>query len=213
MKKKFILIDDDQNRQKRFLDNNNIKLPENDEFFNNITDKNIIDDLNNRFKKREFDQNIIKDYDILAVHETFIKSIKEYLKTYCVEKQKDLILFSGGISRTFDQQLGESTAILITINDKKFYSKNLIDFLKSEDRNVMLLAYGEKWRIEQRMILAEKLSYVLSLSNNKFKLKEFNINAWQKNTYFNNYEMTSELDKNEILDILKKINKDINAIL
>ena len=105
-------------------------------------------------------------FDVIMIHQTFIEndsSIKLIeLKDYCNDNNKDLVVFSGeGDAINLQNNCLSLPAIT-------FYS-NLEVFLKddSNDRHVLILAYGENWSLNMLLNIIEKLSIYISNHENE----------------------------------------------
>jgi hypothetical protein len=116
------------------------------------------------------------------------------------------VFFSGGISSVLIQNIDKN--YLLTINSKDFYSENLHEFLKNNEKNLMILAFGRNWELNLMFRLAEKLSNYNS--DEIFEFQEISdITSWEKKMFFDGYSDDRMLNKEDIIKKINEINKKI----
>lgn len=159
--KKILLIEDRTPRQKLFSDETKIILEQYIDILENCIDykyQEIADSLNN-------DDNILNQYDIIISHKSAFKEqnskIISKLQNHCKINNKPLVLFSGGI--TVNYYNNEENEYL-ELNSKIFYSQNLKLFLediKNEHLNILMLCYGERWKINIALNILEATNILI----------------------------------------------------
>lgn len=95
--------------------------------------------------------NLISDFQIIAIHESFLKELGwiDEIKAYVLQEKKYLILFSGNNST--DEILEKGRILKLDANT--FYSNKLVVFARkySSEENVekplLKFLYGEAWRL------------------------------------------------------------------
>ncbi len=135
---KTIIIDDRKERKHQHWSNVDNELAE------DLCQKGVLDI---REELKSFDE--LKDYSLIAIHESLLKETDrlEPVINYVKEKQKFLVLFSGGITRNGLYDFGK----LMKINSADFFTKILpfISVNKEENNEVLLLKflYGSNWKL------------------------------------------------------------------
>jgi hypothetical protein len=104
------------------------------------------------------DTKPLDQFECIASHRSGLSNeVRDIIKEYCRINRKALIFFSGGITSSVLKDLNFP---FLHINSKEFYSKNLKLFLEAFEVsyvvNLLVLQFGEKW----------KLSLLLNLRNN-----------------------------------------------
>lgn len=116
------------------------------------------------------------------------QNVLDFLKKYCEENNTKLVFFSGGISSTF---YSKAKFEFLLLNSQAFYSKNLQLFLNDAenngDQNLLLLGYGENWKMNIALNTLEKIN--LFISENE--LKEI--------VKFNNFKTVTKIENIENL--------------
>jgi len=158
--KQVLIIEDRTQRQEQFLEKTGIAISKYDFIDNAIGKKyeSIKENLLN-------DISVLDKYDVIVSHRSaFDKDngkILDSIKDYCEKKQKYLILFSGGISTSY---YVKTPYELLSLNSKDFYNINLelfLDELKNNDvLNLLLLAFGNKWKLNLIFNVLEKLNNI-----------------------------------------------------
>lgn len=148
-----------------------------------------------QLKISQSDFTPLEPYNILMIHRSCLSPDgRNALIQYVRERNKTLVLFSGGISSTILQNLAP-LSYLLTINAANFYSDNLMTFLDNEASNVYELAYGKLWDINLLTLLLDKLSfYILEYNEEKrFGMIEniLGLNDYEKK-YFSDLEVCTE---------------------
>lgn len=158
--KKILIIEDRTQRQEQFLEKTGIKISRYD-----FVDNTIGDDYVNIKKDLLKGVFVLDKYDVIVSHRSaFDKDngkILDLIKDYCEKTQKSLILFSGGISASY---YVKTPYELLSLNSKDFYSENLelfFDEVKNNNTiNLLLLAFGEKWKLNLILHVLEKLNTI-----------------------------------------------------
>lgn len=157
--KKIVLIEDRYKRQNHFLTQIDIELEQYENILENfVEDKATI--LLENITNNSF--NLI-DFDIIACHKSVENNtiVLSNLQNFCKKYGKTLVLFSGGISvNYYDNNEFE----LLELNSKIFYSENLKFFLeaiKNENENILMLCYGNNWKINVVSNILEKTNYLI----------------------------------------------------
>lgn len=140
--KKVIIIDDRPERRNLHLDEVSLKKLDKLQTNGCLTISVAIDG--------EY-SDYLKEYDIIAVHRTYLtnEGIYNPLLKYASNNKKQLIIFSGGISQNIIRNQGN----LLIINAADFYSVELGDFIKKFCDNelfqspLLQLLYGKSWRL------------------------------------------------------------------
>lgn len=215
----FILIEDRLHRQSNFLNNENNF--DQYSFMKNVCGGNDFSEIKGSIENKNFNP-VFDNYEIIAIHRSSIASDeRNNLIEYCKKERKSLVFFSGGISSTIIQSLGQT--LLLTINSKDFYSDNLYLFLNNNAENLMLLAYGEKWEINLYAKLNEKLAYCIH-SNELSKTgdvidfqtlaSDLEMSDFEKNIFYKKgLTDDSLLNKTELQGILKEVNDKVKSLV
>jgi hypothetical protein len=160
--RKILLVEDRVERQKKFMEESGILLNEY---------KNILD------RVKIIDKNFPLDrYSTIITHRSAFgdsrDNILDYLKSHCEETKTKLVFFSGGISSTFYSK--EKYEFLL-LNSKSFYSKNLkifLDEFKTKgEANILLLGYGDRWKIDILLNILEKINLFIEKNSNRDRVK------------------------------------------
>jgi len=204
--KKILLIEDRVERQEKFILDTGINL----ETHTDILDNQTILNKDNLFK-----------YSIIIVHRSAFgeldENVLDFLKKYSEENKIKLVFFSGGISSTY---YSNTKYEFLLLNSKSFYSKNLElffnEFRETNEANLLLLGYGENWRIN---IILNTLSRInLFISNNELneKVKFNNFKTLTKISTIENiidFEYPEEFKGTVQLNELKSLSKQITKNL
>jgi hypothetical protein len=206
--KKVILIEDRYKRQidfikKTAIDLNKISILE------NVCGKEKFD----YFKELISSNNLTKFdiFDTIIIHRSSIStSEKSRLIDYSIKNSKTLILFSGGISNVTLQNLKNGK--LLTINAKDFYSNSLVQYLESNNLNILILAFGLNWEINVKVNFLDKLNFFLIDYKPKplqIIISDLEVNEYIDEQYFKNKEGLIHLKdleeiKNSLLMSLSK---------
>lgn len=170
--KKILLIEDRIERQVRFTEDTGINLKS----YSDIIDNKIY-----------FDKNELEKYSIIITHRSafgdYEENILDYLKKYCEKTNTKLVFFSGGISATY---YSKTKYEFLLLNSKSFYNKNLKLFLEDmknrKEANLLILAYGNNWRINMMLNTLAKINLFLDNNNSKEKVK------------FNNFKTVTKIE-------------------
>ena len=169
--KKILLIEDRTTRQRRFANKTGIKLDK----YSNILDNCIDDKYNAILSEMRQDNFDFSSYDIIVSHKSIfsdesnsdiLRKIEDHCKTY----KKSLVLFSGGIDGSYyNNEIYE----ILELNSKTFYSRNLtlfLDAVKKEKNNLLMLSYGEHWKLNILLNVLENLNlYIDTADSELFK--------------------------------------------
>ena len=175
--------------------------------------------LNDFIKNNE----IFNKYDIIIIHESinFKKDtdIIHKIKGYCKNNAKKLVIFSGNNSQP---SLSNNT---LTITAKSLYSniKIFLENYKNNQSNILMLAYGEHWRLNILLNILEKINMFIenleeteNITFNRFKkdyifkIKPIMTNE-EYNNLFGNEKIGSKIDLSQIKifrDNLKQLIQD-----
>lgn len=200
--KKVILIEDRPNRQIDFTkklnkDLNKISILENVCGFEKF----------NTYKKILSSSNLsqLDDFQVIIVHRSVLSANERLrLVDFAKKNSKTLVLFSGGISSVTLQNIGNG--ILLTINSKDLYSNSFINYLENDDLNILLLAFGENWKINLEVSLLDKLIfYIIDYTPRPLSiiLAELKVPEWIKENYFKNFDGIIQLNE------LQQLKEDI----
>ncbi|SDZ92890.1 hypothetical protein [Bizionia paragorgiae] len=208
--KKVILIEDRPNRQINFTkklnkDLNKISILENVCGFEKF----------NTYKKILSSSNLsqLDDFQVIIVHRSALSANERLrLVDFAKKNSKTLVLFSGGISSVTLQNIGNG--ILLTINSKDLYSNSFINYLENDDLNILLLAFGENWKINLEVSLLDKLIfYIIDYTPRPLSiiLAELKVPEWIKENYFKNFDGIIQLNELQLLkeDIQNNLLKSI----
>ncbi len=200
--RKFILIEDRVERQKNFAFN---KL-------NNYVNENFTNICGGEDFVKIKAKILQNDFDVIAIHRSALSSMeRSNLIEFCKKEAKDLIFFSGGISSVLIQNIDKTK--LLTINSKDFYGNNLKAFLEDEKRNLLVLAFGEKWELNLMFRLADKLYNYYQKMGDKIDLQEIELEAWEKENFFDDNDANDLLTKQDIMNKITYINEAIKKKL
>ncbi|MBD3842860.1 MAG: response regulator, partial [Campylobacterales bacterium] len=170
--KKIALIEDRDKRQKDFLTQNDINLDQYEDILDNFIHHKADDIL----EQISHDSFSFESYDIIICHKSVENNtvVLSTLQNYCKKHHKTLVLFSGGISVNY---YDNSEYQLLELNSKTFYSQNLKLFLeavKTGNEDIMMLCYGENWKLNIVSNILEKTNYLLGqIDENKIFYEEF----------------------------------------
>lgn len=166
--KKILLIEDRIKRQEDFLDDASMDMESYDDILDNQTDK-------------DFYKKILKDEIDLYKYQTIIShksvgdedsvQVIDKLKSHCKITSTPLVLFSGGISTNF---YSNDNYEMIELNSKTFYSQNLqifLDAMKNNEQNLLILCYGQKWKLNIALNALEKINRFIEKNDKKEEIK------------------------------------------
>ena len=167
--KKILLLEDRQERQQLFMNHTHIDLNEYSDILDNKTGQ-AYNEAYESFQKRDFDFN---DYAMVIVHKSaFNGDTQEILygiENKCKNRATPLVLFSGGITANYYEE--EKNFKKLELNSKDFYSQNLKIFLenyrKSSKIDILMLSYGEKWKLDVVLNCMEKINIFIEIHNNE----------------------------------------------
>jgi len=158
--KNVVLIENRLNRMTLLCDKKslNLKLFEQLKIYSTEEIKALFKEI----ESKNFDR--LDDYEIVMTHQSAWSQVQlSSLKGYCKKKNKPLVLFSGGVSNS---HLDVEQPPILTLDVDKFYSERLVLFLdhffENGISNLMLLQYGDKWKLNLLMEARNNLSVYLS---------------------------------------------------
>lgn len=213
MKKNIILLEDRPNRQKTFMKNYKLDF-NNFKFFKNVCGGQEFYLTKDKILKGDIDE-----YDVIIAHRSAFTPIERNQLIKLIEqKSKILVFFSGGISSTNIKSLGKGK--MISMHSKDLYSSNMDIYLNNDSSEILELAFGEKWKLDQLCIASEKLA-LYSLNYEDLKpasiiSEDLTIPEWIYIKFFPTVNLESGkqlVEKHQLLQIIKKINTDIGEIL
>lgn len=110
------------------------------------------------------DTTSLDQYNCLISHRSALSNeIRDVFKKYCNKNKIPLIFFSGGITSSV---LKDIDFPFLHINSKDFYSDNLKMFIKNCEEtvtvNLLLLQFGNKWKLSLLLNLRNKLAVTLN---------------------------------------------------
>jgi len=167
--KKILLIEDRQERQQRFTNQTNINLND----YSDILDNKIAqayDDIYDNLKDGKFD---FHDYVMVIAHKSAFngdtQKVLYGIENECKSRTISLVLFSGGITANYYEE--EKNFKKLELNSKDFYSQNLKMFLenykKNEKTELLMLSYGEKWKLDIVLNCMEKINIFIETHKNE----------------------------------------------
>ncbi|WP_340111000.1 hypothetical protein [Maribellus mangrovi] len=196
--KNILLIEDRIGRQKHFLSTEEIAELKELVSSDNLPIRRIIEKLNCSEISQE-----LESANLISIHKSALNSegLRQLLD-YCKSHQKDLILFTGGISQISYSNEGFQ---LLILNSKDFYSNLLLPFLRDYKKvastNLLKLVYGDSW----------KLSFMLQYRNYK-KLYENEGDLYKKEELLINLQTIKKIIPESIDNLDEKINSIISSL-
>lgn len=195
---KAILIDDRIERQTSFIKEFNFSLEDYKDVLDNFVD-NKYKEIEKNFENNNY--SILKDFDIIMCHENAFDNINKSeviykIREFAKDNNKKLVFFSGGINISFYKK--EYEYEMLKLNDKTLYSNNLkifLDELRNNKLNILILAYGKKW----------KLNFLIEYLDNMSKyIQEFEFD----DIYFDEFEDDLELNKLKEFGFIVEFDKE-----
>ena len=195
---KAILIDDRIERQNSFIKEFNFSLEDYKDVLDNFVD-NKYKEIEKNFENNNY--SILKDFDIIMCHENAFDNINKSeviykIREFAKDNNKKLVFFSGGINISFYKK--EYEYEMLKLNDKTLYSNNLkifLDELRNNKLNILILAYGKKW----------KLNFLIEYLDNMSKyIQEFEFD----DIYFDEFEDDLELNKLKEFGFIVEFDKE-----
>jgi hypothetical protein len=106
----------------------------------------------------------LNNFEVVMTHQSAWSQVQlSSLKEYCESKNRPLVFFSGGVSNS---HLHVATPPILTMDVDEFYSTRLVLFLdhffENGTPNLLLLQYGNKWKLNLLMEARNNLSVFLS---------------------------------------------------
>jgi hypothetical protein len=168
MNRKILLIENRPDRQKEYLPNGHDDVERFAEMGHFLAYLSFKEDLE---KINQNDLEFLTQFELIIIHRSALGELSNgsavnRIITFCKEFDKDLILFSGGISSSIYTEEGGR---FLLINSKDFYSENLIPFFKQyhegKIQKLIQLKYGKNWRLTYLLQLREYLALEKSGEN------------------------------------------------
>lgn len=164
---KIVLIEDRPERMAHICNKKGIKL-ESFEQLRIFTNKEI-ENLKKNIESNNFE--LLDSYKIVMTHQSaWSQVLLSSLKDFCKRTNKPLVVFSGSVSTS---HLHMADPPILTIEVDNFYSPRLTlfieHFFKNGTPNLLLLQYGDKWKLN---VLLEARN-ILSVYLNKNKGIEY----------------------------------------
>ena len=213
---KVLLLDDRKARQYNKLEQNNINLEFYGDYLDNCTENQVEEILenikNNNINFSEYHTIICHDSATLKSDEKSIynSQIIMNLKNYCKENKKALILFSGGISKSY---YSDSIFEFLKLNSDILYSSNLVIYLeklKTNSQNILMLNFGENWQINIVLGILEEVNNLIENIDKEYIFQGNFFNTMKlKNIKFDFYEPIPDGNKIYISE-LKKFQFSLN---
>jgi hypothetical protein len=209
--KRAILIEDRVFRQKNYLGDNLNKLMNLDNLLN-VSGGEGFTIIKERFLSDDY--TLINDYDVLMIHRSaFDTEIRNKIISNIGDSNKDLILFSGGVSGCSFTSIKK--AQLLVMNVDQFYGSNLFLYVQNGCANLLELAFGENWRLSVLLEAYDRLSfYIKGYSSPKPFTRiesDIEISDWVKNNYFKDLKGMVVLEDLKV--VLQKMALNINDML
>jgi hypothetical protein len=157
---KIVLIEDRPDRMAHICKKKGLNLEEY-ELLKIFTENEI------KTVEKDIDTNNFKTLDcfqVVMIHQSAWSQVQlSKLKDYCKRTNKSLVIFSGSVSAS---HLHLANPPILTIQVDYFYSLRLISFLedifKNRTPNLLILQYGNKWKINMLMEARNNLSVFLA---------------------------------------------------
>lgn len=210
--KKVLLIDDRPDRYLGLLKDASIVLDDYLKDILNVVLKDEETDSYNNYKEMILrkEMTFLDNYATVIIHRSAFEEeniqVIENLKSSCKEKNIKTVLFSGGISASF---YTNSQQEILLLNSRMLYSKKLEIFLeacKADNNNILLLAYGNRWKDNILLNCLERINYYQSFGNS-FDFDEF-VDETGVNTIIDIIPYTEPKEK-DFNDFVEKLRKNI----
>ncbi len=162
-----LLIEDRLDRQQLFMNDAEIDLNSYSDILDNRTGEAYYSFLE-KLKDNTFD---LDKYSAIVSHKSAFDNenteILKKLENHCRENNKPYILFSGGIDANYYEKSDYET---IEINSKVFYSTHLklfLDKVRNGEQNLLILIYGDKWKLNVLLNTLEKINLFIENTTSK----------------------------------------------
>jgi hypothetical protein len=155
---KVIILDDRRIRQERFLALLNERLQSTTKIYVPTQENTAL--IKKRLENGSFED--LEHFQYCILHKSiFAPEIETKLLGYCKEEQKPLVLFSGGISKSYNIRNGNMSVLFI--GSGELYSQNLFSFLKevingTGMENIGQIQFGAQWRLGSLLHLRDNVS-------------------------------------------------------
>ena len=164
--KKILLIEDREERQRLFSYKTKIDF----DTYRDVLENKIGQDYQDFYELVKSDKFDFNEYRVVIAHKSaFNGDTQEVLykiEKGCKENGVDLVLFSGGVTSNYYEE--SDSFKKLELNSKDLYSVNLELFLENyiENRTVelLILSYGEKWKLNILLNSMEKINNFISSS-------------------------------------------------
>ncbi|WP_312791682.1 hypothetical protein [Sphingobacterium sp.] len=190
------LLEDRSYRQANFLDGTDPSFLSFSKTIKNVTDGPEIQKIKAFVESNNF--SFLDDVSTFITHRSiFNNNEQKAINDYSLESNTNIVYFSGGITITESYEKDHYQRLYLNVS--KLYSNNLKLYVENyeQNKNILFLAYGENWMLNQLFIFNTKVSRLL---NETTKLLFPNISS-----------LENELDVS-LVNFLKKygINVDID---
>ncbi|MBP3193998.1 hypothetical protein [Natronogracilivirga saccharolytica] len=167
-----VLIEDRPERMAHLCNKKGLNLEEFEQL--RIFTKKEIESLEKNLESNNF--KMLDGYKIVMTHQSAWSQVKlSSLKDFCKRTNKPLVIFSGNGSPS---HFHLTDPPILTIEVDKFYSPRLTlfieHFLKNGIPNLLLLQYGNKWKLNLLMEARNNLSVFLSKNKGIKTLNYYN---------------------------------------
>lgn len=207
-----ILIEDRIYRQRNML---GAKLPELEKFhlLKNISGGEPFSDLKNQLEQKNY--SIFNNYTTVLLHRSaFEAEVRNGLIDYLKDFPKKLVLYSGGITGSHISRLKNMELMLINVTE--FYSDNLLLYLNNSANNLLMLAFGDKWKTSVLIDSIEKLTLYKKFFNNKPLViveEDLKLNNTIFENYFSPFSYNTTININDIEFVLNQMKTDLKTTL
>lgn len=164
--KKILLIEDVITRQNSFMNERTFTLEEYEDILENSIGETY-QKIALVLKDNSFD---FDKYSMVMAHKSAFENdvgvIVDRLKSYCKKENKALVFFSGGTQNYYDNTYND----YLELETKYFYSDNLklfLDAYKENNANILMLSYGEKWKVNSVLNILEKINLFLDRNDDE----------------------------------------------
>lgn len=208
---KVLLIEDRIHRQKNIFGENIEKL--NDfQILENISGGKYFVEIQKNLINKEY--SVLDDYSVIILHRSaFDANTRNGLIDFLRKTDKKVVFFSGGISGCQISKIGNLEFLLMNVN--QFYSENLMLFLKNDAQNLLELAFGNNWLMSNLVDAYDKLIFYSKSFTKKpwFNIEvDLKLNNWIKDEYFSELCQRDFINKADLDEVLKKMNKDLKKL-
>ncbi len=155
------LLEDRSYRQTDFLDGTDPSFLNFSDFIKNVTSGDDIRKIKSFVKNNDF--TFLDEVTTFITHRSiFNNSEQKAINDYSVKCNTNVVYFSGGITITESYEKDHYQRLYLNVS--KLYSNNLKLYVENYERNknILFLAYGENWMLNQLFIFNTKVSRLLN---------------------------------------------------